>query len=642
MLNQSFHIKLFSLSRNLKKLILVSVDYLALLVALWSGFALRLTEWWPVDFLLASKWLFLFLPFLGIAIFVKLGLYRAVVRFMTAQVVWVIFQGVLILSLSIFAFAYLTEIKPFSRSVPINFGLAAMLYLGGSRMLMRSYYNWLIKRFVEKQPVLIYGAGGAGVQLLHSLNGGAEFIPVGFVDDEPQLWRNSVAGLEVYSPEKLHEVIKHYKVTHLLMALPNLSASRKRIILEKIAHYPVHVKTIPSMPELISGESIGNLRDVKFEDLLGRDVVPPEIELVESSLKGKSVLVTGAGGSIGSEIARQALANGADKLILFELSEFALYQIDEELRSSKLDNNDCEIYPILGSVLDDRRLTAILRQFSVNTVYHAAAYKHVPMVEHNTLEGVRNNFIGTVTAAKAAAIAGVERFVLISTDKAVRPTNIMGASKRAAEMALQNLAVLGDTKTIFSMVRFGNVLGSSGSVVPLFTRQIKAGGPVTVTHPDITRYFMTIPEATSLVIQAGSLATGGEVFLLDMGEPVKILDLAKRMIHLMGLSIKDDANPAGKIAITFRGLRPGEKLYEELLIGDNVTGTIHPKILRAEEDILASQDFSAFLSAINKAIDESNTDLIRQLLVETVTGFKPMSENVDWLNSSGHLKLIKN
>lgn len=640
-MDKNLHIRLFSINRNLKRWLMVFIDVIALTLALWSGYALRLTEWWPYEFLLAGKWLFITTPVIGVFVFARLGLYRAVLRFIGPQAIWAVFKGIIIVAIAIALIAYFTNVKPFSRSVPINFALAGLLYVGGSRMLLRFYYNWLIKRYIEKEPVLIYGAGGAGVQLLHALNGGAEFIPVGFVDDEPQLWKSSVAGLEVYSPENLHDVIKEYKVTHLLLALPNLTASRKRIILEKIAHYPVHVKTIPGMPELISGESIGNLRDVKFEDLLGRDVVPPKAELIESSLKGKSVLVTGAGGSIGSEIARQVLANGADKLILFELSEYALYQIDMELRSSKSDENDCEIYPILGSVLDSKRIGAILKQFSINTVYHAAAYKHVPMVEHNTLEGVRNNFIGTLTAAKASAKAGVERFILISTDKAVRPTNIMGASKRSAEMALQNLAAQKDIKTIFSMVRFGNVLGSSGSVVPLFTRQIKHGGPVTVTHQDITRYFMTIPEATSLVIQAGSLATGGEVFLLDMGEPVKILDLARRMIHLMGMTIKDETNPEGDIAITFRGLRPGEKLYEELLIGDNVTGTAHPKIMRAEEAILDDQQFSAFLAAINKAIDECDTDMIRRLLVDTVSGFKPMSDNVDWLNSVNQLKLIK-
>ncbi len=634
------HIILYGINRYFKRLVMVCVDAVALTFALWSAYALRLTELWPQAHLKAALPLFYLVPVVGIIIFVKLGLYRAVLRFLGTQVIWAVFKGVMILSVLIAFVAYSLDITPFSRSVPINFALAALLYVGGSRILLRNYYHWLIKRFVSKEPVLIYGAGGAGVQLFHALNGGAEFVPVGFIDDDNHLWRSSVAGLDVYCPDDLDKVIEEFEVKQILLAMPKLSASDRRNILEKLSEFSIKVRTIPSMPELLEGSSIEKIRDISLEDLLGRDPVPPKEELIASSIASKTVMVTGAGGSIGSEIARQVLANHADKLILLEISEFALYQIDQELRDLKADDNSCEIYPVLGSVLDSSRLKSVFDKFQVQTVYHAAAYKHVPMVEHNVLEGVRNNFIGTFSLAQQCAQANVERFILISTDKAVRPTNVMGASKRAAEMALQDFAAHSGSSTIFSMVRFGNVLGSSGSVVPLFTRQIKAGGPVTVTHPEITRFFMTIPEATSLVIQAGSMAIGGEVFLLDMGEPVKILDMAKRMIHLMGFETKDDKNPNGDIAITFRGLRPGEKLYEELLIGENVSGTEHPKIMRANEELLSHAMFETFLKNMHIALASADTDQIRKVLIEQVTGFTPMSDNVDWLLNESSLKIV--
>jgi len=632
------HTRLLGMQRGWKKLIMVSADMIAIAVALWSGYALRLSEWWPQTYLESAWALFVITPVLGVALFAKLGLYRAVVRFINTQAVKAVVLGVGALALSLYMFAEFLGISQFPRSVPINFALAAILYVGGSRLAVRSYYHWLIKHFVKKEPVLIYGAGGAGVQLAGLLDGGAEYTPVGFLDDDASLWRSSVAGLPVYNPNTLGEVIENQEVTHLLLAIPGVSGRRRREILEYVAEFPLHVKTMPTIPEIISGDDIDSVRDIEIDELLGRDPVPPLKPLIESSLKNKSVLVTGAGGSIGSELARQALLNGASTLVLYELSEFALYSIEQELNSAN--DMNCKIIPMLGSVLDEKRLADVMRYYSVNTVYHAAAYKHVPLVEHNVLQGVLNNSLGTRSAALAAIQARVERFVLISTDKAVRPTNVMGATKRLAELVLQDLAITENSPTQFSMVRFGNVLGSSGSVVPLFKKQIEQGGPVTVTHPDINRYFMTIPEAASLVVQSGSMASGGDVFVLDMGEPVKIVELAERMIKLSGRTVKRSASSDGDIAIEFSGLRPGEKLYEELLIGDNVSGTEHQKIMRAEEARLESDHLAEILAALSLAIRENDSGKARSLLIEAVSGFNPASNNVDWLSTAASVSVV--
>ncbi|PSL12931.1 FlaA1/EpsC-like NDP-sugar epimerase [Marinobacterium halophilum] len=639
---RSLHYRILALGRNYKKALMVLADFIALPVALWSSYALRLSQWWPTDYMAEVWWLFLATPAVGLVVFMKLGLYRAVVRFMGAQAILAVFKGVVILAVLMWASAFFFNVEKFPRSVPIIFALAALVYVGGSRLLVRNYYHWLIGHYVHKEPVLIYGAGGAGVQLSTALLGGGEYVPVGFVDDDPTLWKTTVSGMRVYNPQKLAQVIESEGVTHVLLALPSATRSDRRRILEQLAEHSVYVKTIPSMSELVSGESLEALRDVDPEDLLGREPVPPIESLVASSIKDKVVMVSGAGGSIGSEICRQVLRNGPRALVLYEMSEFSLYSIEQELaKAAVAEKLDVPLYAMLGSVLDAARVRRILDRFGVQTIYHAAAYKHVPMVEHNVFEGIRNNALGTQVMAEEALAAGVERFVLISTDKAVRPTNVMGATKRLAELIIQGLAQRSGAspcaphetvcKTIFSMVRFGNVLGSSGSVVPLFRRQIEAGGPVTVTHPDITRFFMTIPEAASLVIQSGSMAKGGDVFVLDMGEPVKIVDLARRMIQLMGYEVKSEQHPDGDIAVEYTGLRPGEKLYEELLIGADVIGTEHPKIMRAHEESLPAELLQELLDQLQTAMEQADSHAGRELLQRAVRGFVPSSPNVDLL-----------
>ena len=616
-----------STSRNSRRFLLVVLDSLALIISLYSAYALRLSDWWPTPYLNASVLLFISVPIVGVAVFVRLGLYRAVLRYLGLKALKSVAIGVFVLVVFVYALAQIFEVNPFPRSVPIIFGLVAWLYVGGSRLVFRSYYQWIVFRYNKKPSAIIYGAGSAGAQLALMLQNGGEYNPVAFVDDNPSLWKGYVGNLKVHSPDSLEKLNSQFDVDLILLALPSATSVEMQQVIERLSAHSIRVKTMPSMREILSGRAADHLRDMKVDDLLGRDTVPPIDELIDMSLKGRNVCITGAGGSIGSELARQAANNGAALVVLYELSEHALYEIDRELR---LSHPDLSVIPLLGSVLDFNRLKASLEKYQINTLYHAAAYKHVPIVEHNILQGLRNNVLGTESAARAAIEAKVERFVLISTDKAVRPTNVMGASKRLAELYVQHLAA-SQSQTILCMVRFGNVLGSSGSVVPLFKRQIESGGPVTVTHPDITRYFMTIPEAALLVVQAGSLAKGGDVFLLDMGEPVKIINLAKSVIKLSGHSIRDDNNPEGEIAIAYSGLRPGEKLFEELLIGDNPTSTAHPKIMTALEDVLSGEVLDSILLRI-KQVDETNdSDSAREILVEAVNGFVPNSANVDLL-----------
>ena len=641
------HYLIMRLSRNSKRLILLLADILALVLSLWSAFALRFSEWWPHAYLEKAWPLFLFVPVIGVAVFVKLGLYRAVIRFMNVRVLQSIALGVGIIIAAAYVFVQSLGIQGVPRSVPIIFGLSAWLYLGGSRLLIRSYYHWLISHHLNRQRVIIYGAGGAGAQLALALQGGSEYTPIAFVDDDRALWKGQVQGLPIFAPNRLDTLIADKQIDVLLLALPKVSDERRRAILSRVSELPVHVKTMPSMPEIIAGESIDQVRELEIEDLLGRDQVAADEQLIARSILGKSVCITGAGGSIGSELARQALLHGAKRVVLYEQSEFALYAIEAELSRMAVEQQwECEIVPVLGSILDEERVERTLRQLNVQTLYHAAAYKHVPLVEHNVLQGVQNNSLGTEAVARIAKKVGIERFVLISTDKAVRPTNVMGASKRLAEMVIQLMAAENHSSTIFSMVRFGNVLGSSGSVVPLFKQQISAGGPITVTHPEINRFFMTIPEAASLVIQAGSMAKGGDVFLLDMGEPVKIADLAKQMIRLSGRTVKDADNPMGDIEVVYSGLRPGEKLYEELLLGDNPSGTDHPKILTADEEYAPRTEIDGILRGMRAAIQSNDSAMARQLLVEIVKDFKPSSVNVDLLrdgqgSSSNVVKISK-
>ncbi|MBX2807050.1 MAG: polysaccharide biosynthesis protein [Cellvibrionaceae bacterium] len=618
------------MKRTHKRLIMVCADLLALPLALWSGYALRLSTWWPEAHLLVSWWLFLLVPFVGVYIFACLGLYRAVVRFMSVQAIWAVTRGVFLLALFLWTLAFIFTIEPFPRSIPINFALVALVYVGGSRLLVRHYYHWLLKHYVNKDAVLIYGAGGAAIQLATALSDGREYYPVGFVDDDKSLWGATIKGLPVHSPYEINNLVQFSGIKHVLLAVPQASNRQRKQMLERLEGINVHVQTIPSMPELLSGEaSIEQLREVLIEELLGRDPVPPMPSLMAKCIEQQVVMITGAGGSIGSELCRQVIKQKPKAILLFEASEYALYQIEQELQ--KLMQEQHFVVPLLallGSVVDRNRIQSVIRRFAVDTIYHAAAYKHVPMVEHNVVEGVTNNIFGTQVVAEAAADHDVNYFILVSTDKAVRPTNVMGATKRFSELILQHLATT-ETKTVFSMVRFGNVLGSSGSVVPLFRKQIRDGGPITVTHKDITRYFMTIPEAAALVIQAGSMAQGGDVFVLDMGESVKVVDLAKRMIQLSGLEVKSVDNPYGDIEIQYTGLRPAEKLYEELLVGDRVTGTEHGKIMRANEASLSASDLYHYLAQMRQACDSADANQLREILQKSVCGYQPHKESVD-------------
>ncbi len=631
------------LSRETKKLIMLTFDMVMIPLALWSAFVLRLGEMFPD--VSAFWWMFPLAPLLCIPFFVRLGLYRAVIRFMGSHAVFAVLKGVTLSTLLLATLVLLSGVKGVPRSVFLIYWGVAIFTVGGSRFLMRSYFTALTRRRHTEERLAIYGAGASGVQLATALIHSREATPVVFLDDNPSIQGGVIQGIKVYKPSSLRKLIEEYGITQVLLAMPSVSRSRRRAIVDELAHLPVHVRTIPGMVDIISGHSlVDELREVDVEDLLGRDAVTPDKNLLGACISGKSVMVTGAGGSIGSELCRQILYLNPRRLVLFEMSEYALYKIERELcQFAKKDTLEIELVPILGSVQDGRRMEDALRAYEVQTIYHAAAYKHVPLVEHNIVEGVQNNIFGTWRAAEAAINSGVETFVLISTDKAVRPTNIMGASKRFAELVLQSLNQQSITQpdsdekvevgveTRFCMVRFGNVLGSSGSVVPLFREQIRRGGPVTVTHPEIIRYFMTIPEAAQLVIQAGSMAKGGDVFVLDMGEPVKIAELAEKMIHLTGLEVKDENNPNGDIEIELTGLRPGEKLYEELLIGDNVTGTQHPRILRAEEVTLPWPKVLEILNKLNVAVNYSNCKMIRTLLQEAVNGYEPKGDIEDFV-----------
>ncbi|WP_241967957.1 polysaccharide biosynthesis protein [Pseudidiomarina marina] len=510
-----------------------------------------------------------------------------------------------------------------------NYGLMALLMIGGSRLIMREIYHRMVSR--RKRRVLIYGAGSAGRQLAQALMNGEQFHPVVFVDDDRTLQRTTILGIPVIDPSQVEDAVKSGQIERILLALPSASRSVRKQILESLQPLNIRVQTIPGMADMVNGDiSIDSLQDVNIEDLLGRDPVAPDTTLMQKHIREKVVMVTGAGGSIGSELCRQIILQKPRALVLFELSEYSLYAIDRELRQlCDRHGVSLDIFPMMGSVQNQTRVEGIMKAFKVQTVYHAAAYKHVPLVEFNMVEGVRNNVFGTWATAEAAINARVEQFVLISTDKAVRPTNVMGTTKRLAELVLQSLAAREDVLTRFCMVRFGNVLGSSGSVVPLFKQQIENGGPVTVTHPDITRYFMTIPEAAQLVIQAGTMGSTGAVFVLDMGEPVRIVDMAKKMINLSGLELRSRDNPDGDIEISFTGLRPGEKLFEELLIGDNVVPCAHPRIMQAQEDYMSWTAMHDLLQLLENACEHALYDTIRTLLLQAPCGYMPTEDHVN-------------
>ena len=624
-----------SLQRRNKAIILVSADVFFVLLALWSAFSLR----WGVLYIpKGDEWyLFAAAPVIAVSIFVRLGLYRAIIRYIEIRALWTIIQATTLYAL-VFAFVlYQSGIKLIPRTVsPLNW-LIVMLLVGSSRFFARWWLGEAYFRAgggrsaseLRKKNVVIYGAGSAGVQLASALAHGRDFRPVAFIDDDKSLHRRKANGLRIYPFDSLSYLIERHQISDVLLAMPSAKRARISELIRLLEPYAVHVMSMPGLSDIAQGRvTVDALQEVDIEDLLGRNPVAPDQTLLHATISGKVVMVTGAGGSIGSELCRQIIKLQPQSLILFEVSEFGLYAIEKELNhllTKTKGSNHIDIFTVLGSVTDAKRIEKVCTVFKVQTIYHAAAYKHVPMVEKNPGEAVCNNIFGTLHAAQAAINAKVELFVLISTDKAVRPTNTMGATKRFAELILQALSLEAGHKhqTCFTMVRFGNVLGSSGSVVPLFREQIARGGPVTVTDARIIRYFMTIPEASQLVIQAGALGQGGDVFVLDMGEPIRILDLAKRMIHLSGLEIKDEDHPSGEIAISFTGLRPGEKLYEELLIGDNVSETPHPRILRAEEQIIPWFELKKMLETLEKATRDDDFEQVRDVLKCAVSGFVP-------------------
>ena len=656
---------LLSLPRRQKRFLQVATDIVLVWIALWMAFVVRLGFDDLNNPFVVHLWLFLSAPVVAIPLFVRFGMYRAVMRYFGNDALIAIVKAVslsaLILALVVYLYSNHQTVVP--RSIVFNYWWLSMVLVGGLRLVMRQYFigDWFTAAqhvpFTNRDDglpkVAIYGAGAAGNQLVAALRMGKLMRPVAFIDDDSSIADRVISGLQVYKPKHIKQMIDDTGAIEVLLAIPSSSRSRRREILGFLEKYPLHVRSVPGFMDLASGRvKVDDIQEVDIADLLGRDAVPAQEELLARCIKGRIVLVTGAGGSIGSELCRQILSSEPTTLLLFDHSEFNLYSILSELEQRiARESLPVKLLPILGSARNQAKLLDVMTTWKVDTVYHAAAYKHVPMVEHNIAEGVLNNVIGTLNTAQAALQAGVANFVLISTDKAVRPTNVMGSTKRLAELTLQALSrelapvFLGDesnisrvNKTRFTMVRFGNVLGSSGSVIPLFHKQIKSGGPLTVTHPKITRYFMTIPEAAQLVIQAGSMGQGGDVFVLDMGEPVKIVELAEKMIHLSGLSVRSDKNPHGDIAIEFTGLRPGEKLYEELLIGDNVAATDHPMIMSANEDHLPWDVLKVRLTELLAAVELDDYVRVRQLLRETVSGYTPDGEIVDWIYQQRRLK----
>ncbi|PHR50813.1 nucleoside-diphosphate sugar epimerase/dehydratase [Cycloclasticus sp.] len=613
-----------SRSRRIKRTVTLLFDFIVITLALWVSFSLRLGEfYWPEGSVI---WLFAVAPFIATPIFIKLGLYRAIIRYIGFHSLWVVVKAVSLYSLLITFFVVLANIEVVPRSVHIINWLVTLFVVGGSRMLVRWWLAGAVPANVSAtRNVVVYGAGSSGTQVLDQLRIKNGMKVVAFIDDETSLHSRQIRDIRVRPFSHLSRLIERYGVKDVLLAMPSVSRSRRNQIIALLEPYPVTVKTLPTLAEIAEGEvTVDDIRDVEIEDLLGRDQVLPNKSLMAKNIHNKVVMVTGAGGSIGAELCRQILQQKPKEIVLFEHSEFALYMIEHDLKSQPI-SEEVVIKPVLGSVTDSDRVLLACQAAHVETVYHAAAYKHVPLVEQNPREAIKNNILGTLYTAEAALKSKVKDFILISTDKAVRPTNTMGASKRMAELVLQALSNKhrGVSATQFAMVRFGNVLGSSGSVIPLFKKQIKEGGPVTVTDPKIIRYFMTIPEAAQLVIQAGAMAKGGDVFVLDMGDPVKILELAKRMIHLSGLEVKGDDTPHGDIEIKFTGLRPGEKLYEELLIGNDVKNTDHEKIMRANESMIPWEELNVLIRRLQQAINDNDDVEIRAVLSEAVVGYKP-------------------
>jgi FlaA1/EpsC-like NDP-sugar epimerase len=644
--------------RYAKQLLVMSVDTFLCLLSVWVSFYLRLGEFQAFSIVSSAQVLITSVASVALAvpIFVVSGLYRAIFRYSGMPAMIAMVRAMFIYGIffsSIFTFL---GVQGVPRTIGLIQPIVVFILVGASRAAARIWLGGLYQLEIKKASlpkVLIYGAGREGRQLASGVANSHEMRVVGFLDDDDRLHGHVLNGLQIYNPADIEEIASHKGITDVLLAMPSASRERRNQIIGLLSKLKISVRTLPGLSDLVSGKvTLSDVRELDIDDLLGRESVKPNGLLINRSTHNKTVMVTGAGGSIGGELCRQVLKTQPMRLLLVDMSEFALYQIHQEIQSA-LElrevslGEDLEVVPLLASVCDEVRMYEIMDTWKPHTIYHAAAYKHVPLVEHNPAEGVRNNVWGTKVCAEAAIRNGVQNFVLISTDKAVRPTNVMGASKRLAEMVLQalNEAELYDgslafkvsnsldsPRICFSMVRFGNVLGSSGSVVPLFRSQIKNGGPITLTHPDITRYFMTIPEAAQLVIQAGAMSSGGDVFVLDMGEPVRIYDLATRIVKLSGLSLRNDSNPHGDIEIKVTGLRPGEKLYEELLTGDNPKPTQHPRILRAQEKFMPWEQLHGKLDSLNLALSVNDVPLIRSFLQKLVTGYQPSDEVVDWVH----------
>ena len=610
--------RLQNLERIYKQIIMLFVDVATLLFALWLAFVLRIGEPFPTEYIYPSWWLFIAIPVIMIPLFVKLGLYRAVLQYMGIKVITTTFQATTIACLIVGFLMWFFREPNLPRSVLPIFWFIVNIAVIASRFLFKGYlYSW--DSFINsRKQTLIYGAGNAGVQLVESLKKSTVYAPIAFIDDDKEKQGTILNYLEVFPFDKIDFLIKNKDAKVLLLAVPSVSEKQRTQILKRLTKYPLEVKVLPSLDKIVNGiVNLDAIKHVEVADILGRDSVEPNQSLLERNISGKNILITGAGGSIGSELSRQVMKLSPKKVVLMDNSEFNLYNIHLELASKGF---SIEIIPSLCTVTNYHQLKQIIAQNNIQTIYHAAAYKHVPMVEMNIISGTYNNVIGTYNIARLADELEVANMVLVSTDKAVRPTNVMGASKRMSELILQ--AFSDKSKCCFSMVRFGNVLESAGSVVPLFRNQIKAGGPVTVTHRNITRYFMSIPEAVELVLQSGAMAKGGDVFVLDMGEPIKIIDLAYKMIHLSGLTPIDNENPDGDIRIDFTGLRPGEKLYEELLIGSNVVQSEHPRIMQAKESKLSFDEVSHCVEVIKSARENQDERVVKELLLKYVDGYR--------------------
>ncbi len=634
-----FAVWLIARPRWFKRTVLIVNDLVLLSLAVWAAYTLRLSRLYVPDNL--EKWLVMAAaPIIGVTMFYMRGLYKLVTRFIGPEGTTRIYFAVLIAAVLWAVTVLMIGVKDHPRSAIVIYALIAALLIRLSRqwagtLLLAAAPQHKLASFDIRKNVIIYGAGTIGIQLLRALNEAGGYKTVAFIDSNPSLAGQLVHGVKVLRPEKIGKVITDENVKEVLLATPTALRGERRIALKVLEAFPVVVKTLPALEDIASGHvQVSDLRPIDVEDLLGRDPVTPDMDLLAANVRGKTVMITGAGGSIGSELTRQLLMLGPKMLVLLELSEVALYDISMEIDNIKRRLQEegeagaavsTTIVAVLGSVLDRKLVARTVKDRGVEVIYHAAAYKHVPIVETNPFAGLQNNTFGTLIVAEVAKELGVERFVLVSSDKAVRPTNIMGASKRLAEQILQALAQEQGASTAFTMVRFGNVLDSSGSVVKLFRTQIKAGGPVTVTHPEVIRYFMSIPEAAQLVIQAGTMAAGGEVFVLEMGTPVKIDDLARTMIRLSGLEVRDEKHPDGDIAIAYIGLRPGEKLYEELLIGENTTGTSHPRIFKNSEPIVPFEELAGVLERLQDAIQRLDESKMQELLRSVVEGYVPAS-----------------